>query len=113
MDTIPHVDIEKDGVFKYILIKISDSHDTKVLVRGYLRSEWHADIFDEVQEKLSPLGYQIKCLGGGRIRHDSKKKKIEVYGYSQGFGKADHEQSVELLKQKYPEYDISWSDDGY
>lgn len=41
MDTIPHVDIEKDGVFKYILIKISDSHDTKVLVRGYLRAEWH------------------------------------------------------------------------
>jgi len=31
----------------------------------------------------------------------------------QGFGKADHEVTVGLLKNKYPDYNISWSDEGY
>lgn len=31
----------------------------------------------------------------------------------QGFGKADHQVSVGLLKKKYPDYVITWSDEGY
>jgi phosphohistidine phosphatase len=31
----------------------------------------------------------------------------------QGFGKADHEVTVGLLKNKYPDYSISWNDEGY
>lgn len=42
-----------------------------------------ADIFDEVQQKVAALGVEMKCLGGGRIDHDAKNKKIKVYGYSQ------------------------------
>ena len=30
-----------------------------------------------------------------------------------GFGKANHEKAVEILKTKYPDYKIDWSDDGY
>jgi len=35
------------------------------------------------------------------------------YGYSIGFGKADHSKTVELLKQRYPDYAIRWDDEGY
>jgi phosphohistidine phosphatase len=31
----------------------------------------------------------------------------------QGFGKADHEVAVGLLKKKFPDYSISWNDEGY
>jgi phosphohistidine phosphatase len=31
----------------------------------------------------------------------------------QGFGKADHEVTVGLLKKKYPDYSVSWNDEGY
>lgn len=31
----------------------------------------------------------------------------------QGFGKADHEVTVSLLKKKYTDYHVSWSDEGY
>jgi phosphohistidine phosphatase len=31
----------------------------------------------------------------------------------QGFGKADHEVTVGLLKKKYTDYDIAFSDEGY
>ncbi|XP_071568289.1 sex-regulated protein janus-A-like [Temnothorax nylanderi] len=73
-----------------------------------------ADIFDRVDEQIKKhAGLQANCVGGGRIEHDPDEKTIKVYGYSQGFGKADHQISVELLKKKYPTYNITWSDDGY
>jgi phosphohistidine phosphatase len=31
----------------------------------------------------------------------------------QGFGKADHEVTVGLLKKKFADYSISFSDEGY
>ncbi|KAL6420194.1 hypothetical protein ACFW04_013817 [Cataglyphis niger] len=73
-----------------------------------------ADIFDKVDEEIKAhAGLRANCVGGGRIEHDPDEKTIKVYGYSQGFGKADHQVSVELLKKKYPDYNITCSDDGY
>ncbi|KYM98263.1 Sex-regulated protein janus-A, partial [Cyphomyrmex costatus] len=70
------------------------------------------DIFDEVDEQIKKhAGLQANCVGGGRIEHDPDEKTIKVYGYSQGFGKADHQVSVELLKKKYPAYNITCSDE--
>ncbi|KAL6264796.1 hypothetical protein P5V15_004893 [Pogonomyrmex californicus] len=72
------------------------------------------DIFDEVDEQIKKhAGLQANCVGGGRIEHDPDEKTIKVYGYSQGFGKADHDVSVELLKKKYPTYNITCSNEGY
>lgn len=31
----------------------------------------------------------------------------------QGFGRADHQLAVNLLKTKYSDYNIEWSNDGY
>lgn len=33
--------------------------------------------------------------------------------YPQGYGKADHEMTVSILKKTYPHYSITWSDEGY
>ena len=44
-----------------------------------------ADIYDKVQEELSIAGMETECLGGGRILHDTSKKTIHVFGYSQVF----------------------------
>lgn len=41
-----------------------------------------ADILDRVAPKLHELGLDYECVGGGRIRHDNKDKKIHIYGYS-------------------------------
>ncbi|XP_076232223.1 14 kDa phosphohistidine phosphatase isoform X2 [Calliopsis andreniformis] len=116
LDKVPDVDIDGYGRFKYILINVQDqaSKEKKSIVRGYARSQWHADIFNEAESELKSLsGLRAECLGGGRIEHDPDEKTIKVYGYSQGFGKADHEVSVNLLKKKYPDYTITWSDEGY
>ncbi|XP_015433660.1 PREDICTED: sex-regulated protein janus-A-like [Dufourea novaeangliae] len=116
LDKVPDVDIDGHGRFKYILINVQDesSNASKSIVRGYARAQWHADIFDRTTEQLQPYpSLRAKCLGGGRIEHDPDEKTIKVYGYSQGFGKADHEVSVNLLKKKYSDYKITCSDEGY
>ena len=82
-------------------------------MRGYNWADYHADIYDKVEEMLTKQGLDCECLGGGRIQHDKDKKYIKVYGYSMGFGKANHQRSVDLLKREYIDYNIEWSDDGY
>lgn len=70
-----------------------------------------ADIFDVVAPQDSKFKYE--CVGGGRIQHSSEKKTIHVYGYSQGFGQADHKISCDLISKKYPDYKVTWSNEGY
>uniref|UniRef100_A0A336MDK8 Sex-regulated protein janus-A n=1 Tax=Culicoides sonorensis TaxID=179676 RepID=A0A336MDK8_CULSO len=118
LEAVPLVDID-EGIFKYVLIKLygkektDGSEPSKTIVRGFNRAEWHADIYDEVSKSVQCLGLETECLGGGRIEHRPEKKWIKVYGYSQGFGKADHEESKRILKTKYADYKIECSDDGY
>ena len=84
--SIPDADIDPDGVFKYVLIRVNSTEDddsSKDIVRGYAWAEYHADIYDKVPENLEKAGgVDCECLGGGRIKHDSQAKKIHVYGYS-------------------------------
>jgi len=118
--TVPAVDID-EGTFKYVLIKVNGapantdaSNKCMYLVRGNARGAYHADIFEEFEEefyKSSKL--RAECVGGGRIRHTPAKKHIVVYGYSQGYGRADHSLTCKVLKTKYPNYDIEWNNEGY
>lgn len=115
---VPDVDID-EGVFKYILIKVygpvnaDGVEPSKLIVRGYNRAEWHNDIYEEVSTSISGLGLDTECLGGGRIEHRPADKFIKIYGYSQGFGKANHDESRKIVKTKYSDYEIEISDEGY
>lgn len=47
LEAVPLVDIDKEGRFKYVLIKVygkeqSDGTEpSKLIVRGYQRAQWH------------------------------------------------------------------------
>lgn len=71
------------------------------------------DIFERAVSGLSPLGVKSKCCGGGRIEHDPSSRFIQVYGYSQGYGRADHSTTTEILKKEFPGYTIEWTNEGY
>lgn len=116
--SIPAVSIDSEGVFKYVLIKVHKkdegaSDPEKSIIRGFKWGAFHADIYEETQEKIEKLGFETECVGGGRIEHNPSEKKLKVYGYSQGYGRADHALATELLKKEYPDYNISWTNDGY
>uniref|UniRef100_A0A6B2E4P8 Uncharacterized protein n=1 Tax=Phlebotomus kandelakii TaxID=1109342 RepID=A0A6B2E4P8_9DIPT len=119
LDALETVNID-EGRFKYILIKVYGKEQTdgtepsKLIVRGFTRSGFHSDIYDEVTELLQPLGLDSECLGGGKIEHRPDLKHIRIFSYSQGFGKADHYEARKLLLTKYPDYKIEVSDsDAY
>ncbi|KAH8235805.1 hypothetical protein KR032_008117, partial [Drosophila birchii] len=113
LEAVPLVKISSEGIFKYILINVTDGAVTKTIVRGFDDCEWHADILEREEMILSASKLKAECIGGGRIEHNPQKKYMKVYGYSQGFGKADHSQSKRILVTKYPDYTIEISDDGY
>ncbi|XP_019396044.1 PREDICTED: 14 kDa phosphohistidine phosphatase [Crocodylus porosus] len=114
LSAVPDVDIDADGVFKYVLLRVRPpSGAPKDVVRGYGWAEYHADIYEQAAAELEPRGFQCECLGGGRIAHQSAERRIHVYGYSVGFGRAKHSVSTEKLKAKYPDYEVTWADEGY
>lgn len=43
LDQIPDVDIDNNGVFKYILVQVHDDNNkqSKPIVRGYAVCQWH------------------------------------------------------------------------
>lgn len=107
---VPLVDIDAEGRFKYVLIKVhakvlaDGSEPNKLIVRGFRSAEWHgtvscnacdfmlrwcspfcvclADIYDAVSKDIETLGLATECLGGGRIEHFPDAKKLKVYGHS-------------------------------
>ncbi|XP_041863372.1 14 kDa phosphohistidine phosphatase [Melanotaenia boesemani] len=110
---IQDVEIDPEGTFKYILVrvKVKDGDVHKEIVRGTKSAEYHNHIFEKVNPALEALGMECKCLGGGKIEHNSKDKKLRVFGESTAFGKADHSVSAEKLKTVFSDYEVTWSDD--
>lgn len=110
---VPDVEIDPEGTFKYILVrvKVKDGDVHKEIVRGTKSAEYHNHIFEKVNPAMEALGLECKCLGGGKIEHNSKDKKLRVFAESTAFGKADHSVSVEKLKAVFSDYEVTWSDD--
>ncbi|XP_074779671.1 14 kDa phosphohistidine phosphatase isoform X3 [Athene noctua] len=114
LSRVPDVEIDGGGVFKYVLVRVrAGGGPGKDVVRGHGWAEYHADLYERMVQELEQQGLGCECLGGGRLSHRPQERKIHVYGYSVGFGRADHSVTTEKLKAKYPDYEITWADEGY
>ncbi|XP_026802647.1 14 kDa phosphohistidine phosphatase isoform X2 [Pangasianodon hypophthalmus] len=87
LSKVPDVEIDPDGKFKYILVrvKVKGGTDHKDIVRGTKSAEYHNHIFEKLSPAMDTLGLECTCLGGGKIEHDSNKKKLRVFGESTCF----------------------------
>ncbi|XP_021375310.1 14 kDa phosphohistidine phosphatase-like [Mizuhopecten yessoensis] len=78
------------------------------------RTETAADIYDIVETAIEEKGLDCECVGGGRIDHDPGNKRIKIYGYSKGYGRADHSVTFLVLQKKFgSNYNITFSNEGY
>lgn len=121
------VDIDKEGSYKYVLVRMEDLFGNKaLLVRGCPHKEGthckHADAFARAKAELELRGFKATVLGGGRItRHPSRHQKgqkegyISIFGYSKTFGTCEdcNKQACSLIKASYPNYGIKWANEGY
>nr|XP_034979460.1 14 kDa phosphohistidine phosphatase-like [Zootoca vivipara] len=111
---LAEVEIDSDGCFKYILVRVQrGGSGHRDIVRGSASAELHNQLYEKICCELEKMGCMCKCLGGGKIDHNSKDKKIHVSGnsVSVAYGKADHSMTVAILKKTFKDYDISCSDD--
>lgn len=117
LKAVRDVEIDKSGTYKYILLKIHDpdkDREFKHVVRGSSKAAYHADIYDDIVTNIEARGLDVEIVGGGRIHHEPSKKHMKIYGYSQGYGRADHSITQAIIQRKYgSEWDIKWSNDGY
>jgi phosphohistidine phosphatase len=124
---VPSV-IVANGAHKYVLIAAKepesgtndDNNDNDPSETYFVTSKrgahYHVNAAEPVIERLETSGYSnIRVLGGGRIFLDDETKKISIFGYSYGFGRADHQISQMIIEadNRYKNYDVSWSNDGY
>ena len=111
---IPICFIEPKGVYKYVQI----NYNNQIYIRGIKKCKYHKGIYHNFIKEIEKTGIQkpkTKCLGGGRIKFEPEEKNIFVYGYSNAYGRYEgqHEKTVEILKNFYPDYNITWSNEGY
>eukprot|EP00092_Neocalanus_flemingeri_P014782 GFUD01015953.1.p1 GENE.GFUD01015953.1~~GFUD01015953.1.p1 ORF type:complete len:127 (-),score=31.09 GFUD01015953.1:113-493(-) len=113
LNSVPDVEIDPEGKFKYILVKISSTEsESKLIVRGTKKAEFHPDIFAKVEPELKRSGFSCEVQGGGKIIHQPEGKSIKVFSKSTGYGKADHSLATAILKKAFPDYeDIIWTDE--
>ena len=114
-DIIPEAKIDEDGVYKYIQIRC---HNEYIFIRGTKDFNYHKYIYNEFLNEIKNNNLEVnscKCVGGGRINKNKKEKKLKIYGYSKTFGRAEnqHEITKKILEKYYPEYEITWTNEGY
>ena len=113
--------IDEEGVYKYIQIECinkDNKEDKKLIIRGDAYCSYHKDIFRKFltdimnsNDKDLKENYEYECIGGGRI--EFKPDSILIYGYSSGYGQADHSKTKEIVQKFFPTYNVETSDEGY
>ena len=113
--------IDQEGVFKNIQIECvnkDNKDDKKIIIRGDAYSSYHKDIFRKFivdimnsNDKDLKENYDYECIGGGRI--EFRPDCIFIYGYSSGYGQADHSKTKEIVKKFFPTYKVEISNEGY
>ena len=99
------------------------------IMRTYVVTNSHSNLFNKLElfilqaarptiDLLESMDINYNVLGGGRIRRDDEKKTILVYGHSIGFPwdketGFQHDVSVRLIKKAYPDYEVTYSNEGY
>jgi len=101
-----------------VLISAQDSFsgEEHYFVTSKRGAHYHRDAAEAFIAELEEGGFcDIRVTGGGRIRLDRDKKMISIFGYSYGFGLADHSISrkVVLEDARYKDFNVTISNDGY
>ena len=112
-DDVAAVSID-EGAYKYVLVTAiapSPSNLLRTFVYSRRNAKYHVNVAEYIVPQLESRGYRsIRVVGGGRILRNDQDKKIHIFGYSYGFGKADHEVAKEVVEQSvsYKGYQVTW-----
>ena len=115
---IPRVEIAP-GAHKYVLISAhapTDPPEKRWFVVSKHGAQYHANAAEPFVDRLEGAGYcDIRVTGGGRINYQPDERIINIFGYSYGFGLADHKLSKKVVEEdgRWVGYAVEWSNEGY
>ena len=115
---IPRVEIAP-GAHKYVLISAhtpTDPPEKRWFVVSKHGAQYHANAAEPFVDRLEGAGYRdIRVTGGGRINYQPDERIINIFGYSYGFGLADHKLSKKVVEEdgRWVGYAVDWSNEGY
>jgi phosphohistidine phosphatase len=118
IESISSVEIAP-GRHKYVLIKATfiPTGKEQYIVTSKQRAAYHRDAAEPMIDKLEQSGMycDVEVTGGGRVWYDVENKKIEIFGYSYGFGLANHAISQQVIQEdaRFNGYKVTWSNEGY
>lgn len=105
------------GAHKYVLLQASsDDTGTQYFVTSRQNAAYHRNAAEPMIAQLEEAGfYDIEVTGGGRIRLNEEEQRISIFGFSYGFGPADHAISRRIVLEdpRYRDFDVQTSNDGY
>lgn len=120
---LPCVSID-EGAHKYVLIEAetpsnpnsNSADERRTFVVSKRGASYHRNAAEPMIAILEKHRFRnIRVTGGGRILFEEDEKRISIFGYSYGFGKADHAVSKRVIEsdERYEGFEVSWSDAGY
>jgi len=98
------------GSHKYVVIRATTTNAINAdkelwFVRSASPEEcggpYHANVAQDLLNRLKSLGYSSTVMGGGRIDFldNDEVSHAHVFGFSYGFGKGDHEKVAKIIEE--------------
>ncbi|KAL7491725.1 hypothetical protein ACHAWT_001080 [Skeletonema menzelii] len=96
------------GSHKYIVIRataVANADEELWFVRSASPEEcggpYHANVAQDLLDRLQSLGYSTTVMGGGRIDFmvNDEVSHAHVFGFSYGFGKGDHQKVATIIEE--------------
>ena len=113
------------GTYKYVCLRVTPagSGAAPFLVVRSAPGSYHANVAEPAVANFEARGYRVEALGGGRIKFDPRWQTVHIYGYSVGLGGGeggppgrnmrDHSEAAALVRRRLPDYEVTFSADGY
>lgn len=107
-----------EGSHKYVLIRAHHPTDgaEQYIVTSRTNAAYHRNAAEPVIEALERAGYyDVDVIGGGRLTLDTSARRIAIFGFSYGFGRADHSLSQQVVQEdpRYKDFHVTISNEGY
>lgn len=108
LQDLAEVVVDSDGGYKYIVIEVSnEAGNMRRIVRGNAHMEYHRDIYEEVCRQF-PAAWRARCIGGGRITVNQRKRTAAIWDSSGSYGlEPDRAETVRMLQRAFPGFEVT------
>lgn len=96
----------KNWQTKFILAKVSDGQNEKIVFCSLEGWNYHSDVFLTLKAEAQKTGLTVSSAGGGMMVVETASNHIVIGGSSKSFGEFNTESACKLLQEALPDWSI-------